>query len=189
MVLIAAAVLDLKTRRVPHVITWPLLLVAVAVRAWDGSWILSLLLMGLLLVEVVGRGWQIGAVFLLTGGVQWAAQWMDDPAARLISLWWGVAYVLWLLHVLGGGDVRIFMALVAFLPEWGMVAALWGGLALAGVVWLLVLYRRNAVVPLVQAGQGILGDHYPSREELEYHGRPTTPGLALGALVYLWLVA
>jgi len=190
VVLIAAAVLDLKTRRVPHLVTWPLLLVAVAASAWQGSWMPASLLLCLVLIEVLPGVWQILAFVVLTGTAQWAAWWiLDHPTGSFVALWWGVLYALWTLHVLGGGDARLFMALVAFFPDPGMVAALWGGLALAGVVWLIVLYRRNAVVPLVQAGQGILSGRYPSRGELERHGRPTTPGLVLGALVYLWLMA
>ncbi len=190
VLLVAVAVLDLKTQRVPHLITWPFLMAAIVAAAWEGSWIPAPLLLCLVLVEVLPQIWQIPAVVVLTGTAQCAARWtLDDPTGQFVALWWGVAYALWVLHVLGGGDTRLFMALVALFPQPGMVAALWGGFALVGVVWLLVLYRHSAPVPLVQAGQDILSSHYPSREELEEHGRPTTPGLALGALVYLWLMA
>jgi Flp pilus assembly protein protease CpaA len=181
-VLVTAAVLDLKTWRVPHAITWPLLLLAVA------SWILPFLLLALLLVGMLPLIWQILAISLLAGTVGWGAWMLNDSTTRFIALWWGIAYALWTLHVLGGGDVRIFMALAAFFPDSRMIAALWGGFLLVSVVWLLILYRRNAPVLLVQAGQGILGGQYPSREDLQKEGRPTTPGLALGALVYLWLL-
>ena len=187
-VLVTAAVLDLKTWRAPHAITWPLLLLAVAVRVWEGSWILPFLLLALLLVEMLPLIWQILAISLLAGTVGWGAWMLNDSTTRFVALWWGIAYALWTLHVLGGGDVRIFMALAAFFPDSRMIAALWGGFLLVSVVWLLILYRRNAPVLLVQAGQGILGGRYPSREDLQKEGRPTTPGLALGALVYLWLL-
>ena len=188
VLLVAAAVLDLKTRRVPHLITWPLLLVVVAARAWEGSWILPVFLLGLILVEWVPAVWRVSAIVLLVGGVQSVAWMLDDPDTRLIVLWWGVVYVLWTLHVLGGGDVRVFMALVAFFPHPGMVVALWGGLALASIAWLVALYRRDALGLLVQAGQGMSGGRYPSREDLKEQGRPTTPGLVLGALAYLWFI-
>jgi len=113
---------------------------------------------------------------------------LNDPATQLVALWWGVVYVLWTLHVLGGGDVRVFMALVTFFPDPGMVVALWGGLALASIAWLVALYRRDALGLLVQAGQGMSGGRYPSREDLKEQGRPTTPGLVLGALAYLWFI-
>ena len=41
---------------------------------------------------------------------------------------------------------------------------------------------------LAQAGQSISGGRYPSQEDLTEQGKPTTPGLVLGALTYLWLV-
>ena len=182
--LAVAAALDLKTRRVPHWIAWPLLLGAVVVRAWEGAWTLPVLLVGLALVEVASGGWQLPVAALLVGLVAAAS----GGAARFTALWWGALYALRVLHVLGGADMRIFMALVALFPDGRMVAALWGGLALVSTAWLLVQYRRHALVPLAQAGQGLLAGRYPSQEALSSQGRPTTPGLALGALVYLWLI-
>ena len=188
VLLVAAAVLDLKTRRVPHLITWPLLLVVVAARAWEGSWILPVFLLGLILVEWVPAVWRVSAIVLLVGGVQSVAWMLDDPDTRLIVLWWGITYALWVLHVLGGADVRLLMALVALFPHPGMVAALWGGVLLVSLAWLVVIHRRHAWIPLLQAGRGISGGRYPSREDLKEQGRPTTPGLVLGALAYLWFI-
>jgi Flp pilus assembly protein protease CpaA len=137
-------------------------------------------------IEMLPQVWQIPSVALLVGGVQWGCWILNDPVTIFVALWWGIPYALWTLNLLGGADVRIFMALVAFFPYPEMVAALWGGLALVSIIWLLVQYRRNALIPLVQAGQGMLGGQYPSRENLKKQGRPTTPGLVLGALVYMW---
>jgi Flp pilus assembly protein protease CpaA len=188
-VLLAATVFDLKTRRVPHWLSWPLLLGAVAFRVWEGSWLLPILLAGLLLVEALPVVWQGVAIAALVGGAQWASALLDDPAAQFVALWWGIAYALWLLHILGGGDVRVFMALVAFFPAVGMAASLWGGTFVVSVVWLVVMYRRHAWLPLLQSGRGISSGRFPSQDELKEQGRPTTPGLALGALVYLWIIA
>lgn len=188
MLLIVVAAWDLKTKRVLHLVAWPLLLAATATRVWEGSLVLLFLLMGLILVEVLPQVWRGPGLVLLVGGAQWGGEVLNDPATQLVALWWGVVYVLWTLHVLGGGDVRVFMALVAFFPHPGMVVALWGGLALASIAWLVALYRRDALGLLVQAGQGMSGGRYPSREDLKEQGRPTTPGLVLGALAYLWFI-
>jgi Flp pilus assembly protein protease CpaA len=187
--LILVAAWDLKTWRVPHWIAWPMLLTAMVVRAWEGSWMLLPLLVGLVIVELLPQLWRGPAIVVLVGGAQWGAQTLGDSATQFIALWWGIAYGLWTLHVLGGGDVRVFMALVALFPSSGMVAALWGGLASVSVAWLVLLYRRDAFGLLLQAGQGISGGRYPSQEDLAKHGKPTTPGLVLGALAYLWLIA
>ena len=141
------------------------------------------------MVELLPLVWRGPAVAVLVGGAQLGAQALNDPATQLVALWWGIAYGLWTLHVLGGGDVRVFMALVALFPSSGMVATLWAGLASVSVAWLVLLYRRNALNLLMQAGQGISGGRYPSQEDLAKHGKPTTPGLVLGALAYLWLIA
>ena len=188
VLLVVVAAWDLKTKRVPHLVAWPLLLVATATRVWEGSWTLPFFLLGLILVDVLPQVWRGPGIALLVGGAQWGAGAMDDPATGLVALWWGVACVLWRLHVLGGGDARILMALRAFFPHPGMVAALWGGLALVGIVWLVVLHRHSALGLLMQAGEGITGGRYPSLEDLARQGRPTTPGLVAGALVYLWLM-
>ena len=189
VVLILVAAWDLKTRRVPNWITWPLLLVAIVVRAWKGSWILLPFLVALVMVELLPQVWRGPAVAVFVGSAQLGAQVLGDPTTQLVALWWGIAYGLWTLHVLGGGDARVFMALVALFPSSGMVAALWGGLASVSVVWLVLLYRRDALSLLMQAGQGISGGRYPSQKDLAEQGKPTTPGLVLGALAYLWLAA
>jgi hypothetical protein len=188
LVLAGAAAWDLKTRRVPHLVTWPVLLAATAFRAWLGSWILPVFLLALVLVELAPETWRVLAIVMLVGAGQAAAWMLDDPAARLLIPWWCVVYALWTLHILGGADARIFMALVALFPDLALVAALWGGFLVAGLVWLLVVYRRLAWLPLLQAGRNLSGARFPSLEELKEQGRPTTPGLALGALVYLWLI-
>ena len=178
VLLIAIAAWDLRTKRVPHLIAWPLLLIAVAARTWQGSWLLLPLLVGLVLVELLPQVWRGPGIVLLVGGAQWGAQILGDPVAQLVALWWGV-----------GGDTRVFMALVALFPDTAMVAALWGGLALVSLAWLVVLYRRCAWSLLAQAGQSISGGRYPSQEDLAEQGKPSTPGLVLGALTYLWLIA
>jgi Flp pilus assembly protein protease CpaA len=189
VLLIAIAAWDLRTKRVPHLIAWPLLLIAVVARAWQGSWLLLPLFVGLVLVELLPQVWRGPGIGLLVGGAQWGAQLLNDSVAQLVALWWGVAYLLWTLHVLGGGDTRVFMALVALFPDTALVAALWGGLALVSLAWLLVLYRRSAWSLLAQAGQSISGGCYPSRDALAEQGKPSTPGLVLGALTYLWVIA
>jgi Flp pilus assembly protein protease CpaA len=180
VLLVFVAVWDLRTKRVPHLIAWPLLLIAVVARAWQGSWMLLPLFVGLVLVELLPQVWRGPGIVLLVGGAQWGGQILSDPVAQLVGLWWGVGYVLWTLHVLGGGDTRVFMALVA---------ALWGGLALVSVAWLVMLYRRSAWSLLGRAGQSISGGRYPSQEDLAEQGKPSTPGLVLGALAYLWVIA
>ena len=186
--LIGASAWDLKTRRVPHLLTWPALLAATALRTWMGSWILPVLLLVLVLAELVPEFWRVPAVVALGGLGQAVPQMLDDPAAQLISLWWAIVYVLWTLHVLGGADARLFMALVVLFPDVTLVAALWGGFLVVGVVWLVVMYRRHAWIGLVQASRGVQAGKFPSQEELKEQGRPTTPGLALGALVYVWFL-
>lgn len=188
LVLVGAAAWDLKTRRVPHLVTWPVLLVATALRAWMGSWMVPVLLLALVLAELVPEFWRVPTVVALGGLGQTVAWTLDDPAAQLIALWWAILYILWTLHILGGADARVFMAMVALFPDLALVAALWGGFLVAGFVWLAVIYRRHAWLPLVQAGQNLSGARFPTLEELKEQGRPTTPGLALGALAYLWFL-
>jgi Flp pilus assembly protein protease CpaA len=188
LLLAGAAAWDLKTRRVPHLVTWPVLLTATAFRTWVGSWTLPFFLLALVLAELVPEAWRVSTVVVLVGAGQAAAWTLDDPAAQLILPWWAIVYALWTLHVLGGADARLFMAVVALFPDVALVAALWGGFLVVGAVWLVVTYRRHAWLGLLQAGRGVQAGRFPSLEELKEQGRPTTPGLALGALVYLWFI-
>lgn len=188
LVLVGAAAWDLKTRRVPRLVTWPFLLAATALRARMGSWMLPVFLLALVLVELAPEARRVSAIVLLVGFGQAVAWTLDDSAAQFIVPWWCVVYALWTLHVLGGADARVFMALVALFPDLALVAALWGGFLVAGLAWLLVAYRHLAWLPLLQAGRNLSDARFPSLDELKEQGRPTTPGLALGALVYLWFI-
>ncbi len=215
--LITAAVWDLKTRRVPHVLTWGLLLAATALAVahpgglcstlgMDGNpswpseqgglslapdgWALPLLLVGLLLIERMPPAWQLPTLVFLVSGTRLASLSLHGhPATRFTAFWWGVVYALWWLHVVGGADARMFMALVALFPRPELVAALSGGLLSVSVAWLILTRRQGALASLLEVKGKMLCGQFPSRDELEEHGRPTTPGLTLGALVFLWLMS
>jgi Flp pilus assembly protein protease CpaA len=186
--LVWIVVCDLKAGCVPHQLSWPLLIAIIVLRAWLGSWILPVAFVGLILVELLPAVWRIPSVVVLVVGLRQVALGLDDPISQFVILWWGVVYGLWMLNVLGGADVRIFMTLVAAFPQQKMVAALWGGLLVAGILWLVIVYRHHSLIPLLRAARGLSSGRYPTREELKEQGRPTTPGLALGAFVYLWFL-
>ncbi len=215
-ILITAAVWDLKTRRVPHAITWGLLMGATALImirpagvcpvsrigksdplpwGWGGiplareGWILPLLLVGLLLIERMPIAWQFPVLTFLVVGVRLGSLALGGhPAISFVAFWWGAVYALWSLHVVGGADARIFMGLVALFPRAELVAALSGGLLSVSIAWLFVTHRGGALVSLIEARERMCRGQFPSRDELEEQGLPTTPGLALGALVFLWLI-
>jgi Flp pilus assembly protein protease CpaA len=208
-VLVTAAVWDLRTRRVPHILSWGLLLVATGLRTvhpeglfWtsrmgeaaclfrEGGWALSLLLSGMVLVEGVAHAWRLPMIGLLVTGIQLSGfLWGADPTIGFTAGWWVVAYGLWAVHVLGGADARLFMAMVALFPRPALVAALSGGLLLVSLTWLVLVRRDGALASLLEAKGRMLRGRFPSRQELEESGRPTTPGLALGGLIYMWLMS
>jgi Flp pilus assembly protein protease CpaA len=187
-VLAAVAVVDLKTGRVPHWLSWPLLATALVVRLWQGDWMGPLFPIALVLVELAPGLWRVALPWSLAGAGVVVGFLVGSADVRFIAVWTTIGYVLWQVRVLGGGDVRVWWALVVLFPEMGMVAALSAGLLVVGLLWLMVLRPGEALSRLQETWRAMQRGEHPSREELREQGRPTTPGLALGALAYIWVL-
>lgn len=183
--LVALSVVDVRTKRVPHPIGWPLLAASVGVRAWLGSWALPVLVIGLVLADLAPPKLRFPLVAVLVGGALVWAWLSNDGVMWFLALWYGLVYLLWLLKVTGGGDVRLVMTLLALYPDARMAWALWIGWLLVALAWYVRLYGRYGPLLAEQGVKGVLQRPLPDRKELEQRGRPTIPGLALGAIAYL----
>ena len=158
-VVLAAALYDVRYRRIPNWITMAGVLTGLALNtfvAWDGA---------------VNHGWA-GLIFSLKG----------------LCLAFGVYFALYLLHAMGAGDVKM-MAAIGSLVGWEnwfaifVVTAITGGIA----AMLLVAFRGRTRKTLWNVGF-ILSEMkrgrpaYLGKEELDVRS-PKAVGLPHGAVI------
>jgi len=127
-------------------------------------------------------------------------------AVTLVRMWLGIVspesiwvlgltvvtcVILWRLHVFGGGDVKLIVALIALAPDMWLVYLLLGG-TLIGLLLVLVVgdgragLRRLAAL-FVNAGQGVLPDRAEISVAYRSRGRPITFAFCLAGVMYVWL--
>jgi Flp pilus assembly protein protease CpaA len=103
---------------------------------------------------------------------------------------WTIVFMLWRLHVFGGGDAKLLMALFGFFPTLQFLVLFSVVVLIASVPLLIHKYaRRGLKTSLRSAGQRISqGRVLPTEEELQTEGSPHCWSLALPGVIYLWLV-
>jgi Flp pilus assembly protein protease CpaA len=181
--LLVVAWQDARQQTVANGLTLPPLFLAAFLWLARGAWAVGLLLALLLIAgEVLERlrlptAMGIGPLILAAGGLAHAA----PPDVQLILVAWFCAWAAWALHLAGGADAKVLMALVAFFPD-PLLAAL---LVAAQVAWSVYhLIRRYRGRALQVALTGTLSR--PTQEELDAHGVPLLPAYAAaGAAFFL----
>jgi Flp pilus assembly protein protease CpaA len=146
-----------------------------------GEWSIGAILAVLLVVgEVFERlhlpaALGIGPVILIAG---WLAG-QSPQDVRLILTTWACAWPAWTLHLVGGADAKVFMALVAFFPDPLLVGLLLAMQVAWSVYHLVRRYRGQALkVALV----GALSQ--PTEEDLDARGVPLLPAYAAAGAVF-----
>jgi Flp pilus assembly protein protease CpaA len=118
----------------------------------------------------------------LAGGLQlYQGRWY-------ILLIWAALYLIWRVHIIGGGDAKVLMGLFALFPT-QQFALLFGVIVLA-VSIPLILIKHWSGSP-VRALRSLVktmgsGNPLPSREDLETYGRRYAWTFCLPGVVYLW---
>jgi Flp pilus assembly protein protease CpaA len=176
--LLAIAYLDARTATIPNWLTLPILALA-------GGWRLARVVGGALMgmsaqPQQPSGGW---AASLFSGG-------QAVPAFIFMILAWGLCFALWQLHVLGGGDSKTLMGMLALFPtaDFGLFLAV-GVLVLSLPLPLLRLRGkrlRDAVPALRRRLQS--DSFFPTERELEEEGRPYAWTFCLPGVAYLWLL-
>ncbi|MCC6191696.1 MAG: prepilin peptidase [Anaerolineales bacterium] len=131
----------------------------------------------------------LGSVVLLILRLGWG--YLSPAALAVAGGTWAACLILWWLHVFGGGDMKLVIAVIALAPELQLVylllAAVLGGLLLNLALGEGPSGLRRLAALLVTASQGAL----PTRAEItaayEARGRPITFAFCLAGIVYLWL--
>ena len=180
--LFAVAWQDARKHEVSPWLTVPPLFASAFWWLAKGEWSVGAFLVVLLVVgEVFERlhlpaALGIGPVILVAGFL--AGQSPQD--VHLVLTAWACAWPAWTLHLVGGADAKVFMALVAFFPDPLLVGLLLAMQVAWSVYHLVRRYRGKALkVALV----GALSR--PTEEDLDARGVPLLPAYAAaGALFF-----
>jgi Flp pilus assembly protein protease CpaA len=182
--LLAVARQDARTRQVGNWLTVPPLFAGALLWLWRGKWQVAVLLVGLLLIADLlhrrGRSLAMGlgpglllTVFLSRG---------TDRDMALVLVAWFCAWAAWIMHLVGGADAKVLMALVAFMPDFRLLALLFGAQITWSIYHLALRYKKQA---LRVALAGALSR--PTEDELNENGVSLLPAwAAAGAIFCLW---
>ncbi len=196
--LITLSVLDVRRRQLPHTLTTlPLIVLGglISIRAVASIFGLA----------GAGQDWNNAAILLAFAAIllsdTWLAVW---PALAAVgsALLFGtsigqVIVITWLLTlgmckagILGEGDAKVIMILVALYPDARLGVVLVVTLALVGIGLMLVQLRAATSLWLLSIARDLLAFKVPARTgETGVLNVPLAPLLATGALIYLWGVA
>jgi len=128
--------------------------------------------------------------------VWWAAGlWQLGHGRWWLLAAWAFLYVLWRLHIMGGGDAKLLMALIALFPSEQFVLVFSAGVVVLGLGILVCEAIRRAIrlaqtageIPLALATVLAPSFQLPQPGDLDRHGRRSAWVFSLAAGVYLWL--
>jgi len=128
--------------------------------------------------------WLTLPVMLAAGGYGlWRGQWS-------VLLAWALLFLLWEMHILGGGDAKLIMGLYALFPERMFVLMLLEGILITRLPYLTMKYAGRPIGELARGGLRRLraDDWRPTHAELQRHGRSIAWTYCLPGMVYLWLL-
>jgi Flp pilus assembly protein protease CpaA len=113
--------------------------------------------------------------------------------AAIVLITWLVCFSLWWLHVIGGGDAKLVMALIGTFPDNRLLLAILLSLLVGSTATLLIgrgradLRRTSAILVTALAGHAL-----PTREEIgeayQKRSSPATVWISAGGLLYLWWI-
>jgi len=162
--LVAIAYVDARTAIIPNQLTLPAIALFGGWRAIHGGWY-ALTVTATRLGLLSDTQMQLG---LVDGQAL--------PRLLFMLLAWGLCFLLWQLHVVGGGDAKTLMALFALFPstDFGASLKLW----------------RNGPRTCWQALREKLteGPLLPTERELEAKGQPCAWTFCLPGVAYLWFL-
>ncbi len=173
--LLAIAYIDVRTATIPNWLTLPAM-------AWMGGWRLSRAGCHVL-NEAMGRaGVSLG---------QWGQCSAADVQALLLTfVAWGFCFALWELHILGGGDSKTLMGILALFPSAEFVVFLSLGVLILSLPLLLLKLRGKEWdgVSATLRERLQAGSLFPTQRELEEEGRPYAWTFCVPGVIYLWFL-
>ena len=196
--LITLSVFDMRRRQLPHTLTTsPLIVIGglISIRAIASIFGLA----------VPGQDWDNAAILLAFAAIllsdTWLAVWPALATVGSVFLFGTsigqVIVITWLLvlgmskaGILGEGDAKVIMILLALYPDARLGVVLVVTLALVGIGLMLVQLRAATSLWLLSIARDLLAFKVPARTgETGVLNMPLVPLLATGALIYLWGLA
>lgn len=103
---------------------------------------------------------------------------------------WGFCFALWELHVMGGGDSKTLMGLVALFPSTEFAVFIAAAVLVLSLPLLLLKLRRKGMSSIPKTLRGRLQRRafFPTQQELEEQGRPYAWTFCLPGVIYLWFL-
>lgn len=135
---------DLKTRQVPNTLTLSALLLAAIWRAVAGDWLVVGMVLALIAISDLPRTARI----LLAGGAWMAVILFGSTAQGNLSHALFAAWALWEMGVMGGADTKMLTALLLFIGDPLLLAAVFLAGGLQGLIGLL---RKEKSIPYTVA--------------------------------------
>ena len=152
-----------------------------------------------LLAKVLVSSW-LGVVAVWDWRSGLIPNWLTLPVAVVVGavhlyrgrwyvvLIWLVLFLIWRVHIIGGGDAKFLMGLFALFPT-QQFALLFGTMVLAVSIPLMVLKHWSSdPVKILESIAKTLdaGDPLPDEEDLRRHGRRYAWTYCLPGIVYTW---
>jgi hypothetical protein len=185
--LAAAGIVDLKTKRVPSCVSYPLLVAATGrLIASANVPALALLLIAMLDLRIKPALVEKGVHLALFGlGLYLGLRVLDPryfvPVGATLMI-----YRMWRANWIGGGDGKLLIALSGLSPDPRLLIATALGWLAVGSFWIARAYGKHFLTAFsasLQAPARVV-----SRIELEEQGVPMTLGITVGWAIYLGLL-
>ncbi len=109
----------------------------------------------------------------------------------ILLAYWVPAFVLWLLNIAGGGDIKLLMVELGLWPSLWFVIVVGCTVSVVGTVVLLSKYKSIPALAKAQyiAIARLLSGAHPSRAELEFYGTPGAYLYEVAGAVFALMVA
>ena len=176
--LLAIAYGDWRNTIIPNRLTFPAIVLFGGWRAVRGAWHV----LGMVVLRFVASpgDWAQHASNATQAGA----------ALQFMLVGWVLCLALWMLHVIGGGDAKTLVALLALFPGSEFVVFLSLAVMVLGlpVVLLKLRGRRLSDVPAALVRWLKAGHLFPSERQLAEEGKPYVWMFCLPGVVYLWFL-
>ena len=137
------------------------------------------------------RNWLVLPVML--GALLWrlyASTVRRTNGLPFVAVSWIALFLMWRVHIFGGGDSKLLMALFALFPTVRFLILLSVVKVIVSVPLLVSKYARVAPGELIRRIRSRVAQActLPMAEELRAKGRPLCWTYALPGVLYLWLI-